>query len=298
MATDPSYQAKVHHDQGGDTLTVESGGMIDILSGGTLQNAGTVSHTGTQSFDDIIGNDTSLDILGKAAAAGAVGGAVNPTGSSGGAGATTTAGGVGGAAAVAAGAGGAKTDTGNAAGGAGGAASAVGGVGGATASSGSDNGGAGGGNTVTAGAGGAASAGSGDGGAGGDVDLTAGAGGTSSGGAAGAPGSVNVAAGVFKMGVQTILMNNATVVLTLVPGTPAGVLMTGNFLKVDPEGGTEILKLPPEADCAGVALFITNIGGETITLQDDGGGALLTIATAKHATAFCDGTTWEGLVEA
>lgn len=40
MAADPTYVAKVHNE-GPDNLTVESGGTLDILSGGVIKVAGT-----------------------------------------------------------------------------------------------------------------------------------------------------------------------------------------------------------------------------------------------------------------
>ncbi len=100
--------------------------------------------------------------------------------------------------------------------------------------------------------------------------------------------------GLIFQSVQTIGMNDTTVVLTLVQGTPTGTLLTGNILYVDPEGNTEILKLPPEADCRGLVLFIENTGGETITLQNDAGGAVVTIDTTESAIATCNGTAWNG----
>lgn len=39
MAADPTYQAKVHHDQGGDTVTVETGGKIEHVDRGTVTQA-------------------------------------------------------------------------------------------------------------------------------------------------------------------------------------------------------------------------------------------------------------------
>jgi hypothetical protein len=88
------YQPKVYRRQGGDeivvesggTITVKSGGTVSIESGATLANAGTEAHTGTQTFDDIVGNDATLDINGKAAAdATSNGGAVAISGAAGGA---------------------------------------------------------------------------------------------------------------------------------------------------------------------------------------------------------------------
>jgi len=91
---------------------------------------------------------------------------------------------------------------------------------------------------------------------------------------------------------QTIAMNDAAVVLTKVPGTPAGTVLYGSWLLVDPEGNTEILTLPPEADCAGDLLLIKNTGGETITLNNDAAATIATIATSETCFAMCDGVTW------
>lgn len=41
MAADATYQPKVHRRQGGDQLSVASGGVLDIESGGALKLAGT-----------------------------------------------------------------------------------------------------------------------------------------------------------------------------------------------------------------------------------------------------------------
>tara|TARA_Y100000310_G_scaffold292578_1_gene321444 strand:+ start:8986 stop:10200 length:1215 start_codon:yes stop_codon:yes gene_type:complete len=158
------------------------------------------------------------------------------------------------------------------------------------------NGGVGGAVAITAAAGGASGAGAGVGGTGGTVTITAGAGGGAGGGTAGAPGSVTIGAGVVKFGVQTIDMADSPVTLTLVPGTPAGTLLTGNILYVDANGNTENLLLPHEADCTGLFLVIENTGGETITVQNDAAGAVVTLETANVAYCACDGTSWTGSV--
>uniref|UniRef100_A0A6M3J237 Uncharacterized protein n=1 Tax=viral metagenome TaxID=1070528 RepID=A0A6M3J237_9ZZZZ len=159
------------------------------------------------------------------------------------------------------------------------------------------NGGVGGAFAITAGAGGDSGAGAGVGGTGGSITLTAGAGGGAGGGTAGAPGRVSIGAGTFTVKVQTIDMANAAVSLTMVPGTPTGTLLAGNILYADANSGdTENLLLPHEADCTGMLLTIINTGGETINLQNDAGGALLTIATAETGVIACDGTTWRGYV--
>ncbi len=191
----------------------------------------------------------------------------------------------------------AGTDGGaNPAGGAGAALTIATGTGGAQVD-GTGNGGVGGALGLTADPGGAAAGGTGDGGAGGSITITAGAGGTSSGGVVGAPGNVTVAGGVFLLPVQTIDMLNATVTMTLVPGTPTGTLLTGNILYVDAtSGATEDLLLPPEADCTGLFLVIENTGGESIIIQNDAAGAVVTLETANVAYVVCDGTTWTGSV--
>lgn len=157
--------------------------------------------------------------------------------------------------------------------------------------------------TLTAGAGsagGAHTSNNPDGGNGASIIITAGAGGAAGGGGsgvAGDPGNVTIAGGVLLLPVQTIDMSDTTVVLTLNPGTPAGTTLTGNILYVDANGaGAEILKLPAEADCTGLLIVIENTGGETITIQNDAGGAVVSLETANAAVLICDGTTWTGTV--
>lgn len=41
--SDPSYNSKTYRRQGGDVFTVDSGGTLQILAGGSIQNAGGVS---------------------------------------------------------------------------------------------------------------------------------------------------------------------------------------------------------------------------------------------------------------
>jgi len=184
-------------------------------------------------------------------------------------------------------------------------ATAVGGAGGnLTLQAGAGNtgnttghGGAGGDIAITAGAGGDSGAGAGEGGTGGDITLTAGAAGGAGGGVAGSPGKVAIGAGLLTLQVQTIAMGDNAVTLTLNPGTPTGTLLTGNILYVDAESsGTENLLLPHEAECTGLFLIIENTGGETINVQDDAGGAVVTLETANQALCTCDGTTWDGIV--
>lgn len=258
-------------------------------AGGTA----TAARTGAR-FDLKTGDGSA----GAAAVIAGASGILDVGSGNGGAASGTAAGGASGAVSLFSGPGGAHTGGGaSGAGGAGGAVALTGGAGGATSNVGSDNGGAGAGVTITAGVGGLASAGTGDGGAGGDITLTPGSGGTSAGANAGAPGDVVVSTGVVRFAVQTIAMGDAAVVLTLVPGTPSGTLLTGNVLYVDAESsGTEDLKLPPEGDCTGLFLIIENTGGESIIVEDDAAGAVVTLETANQAYVVCDGTSWTGTV--
>ncbi len=237
------------------------------------------------------GVDTAVD-------GGSAGGLLAIKTGDGGAGGADQAGAAGGAITIIAGDGStAGTDGGaNPAGGAGAALTIATGTGGAQVD-GTGNGGVGGALALTADPGGAAAGGTGDGGAGGGVTITAGAGGTSSGGVAGAPGGVTIAGGVLFQTVQTIDMLNTNVTMTLVPGTPTGTLLTGNIMYVDAtSGGTENLLLPPEGDCTGLFLVIENTGGESIIVQNDAGGAVVTLETLNVAYCVCDGTTWTGSV--
>tara|TARA_R100000008_G_scaffold74592_1_gene53476 strand:+ start:1595 stop:2041 length:447 start_codon:yes stop_codon:yes gene_type:complete len=89
----------------------------------------------------------------------------------------------------------------------------------------------------------------------------------------------------------------------LVTGTAASnqTKITSNFLVVDPTGNRN-LDLPAEALCTGLLLLIMNnataSSSETITLRNDAGDTILTIDEAETGLAFCDGTTWRGLVGA
>jgi len=93
-------------------------------------------------------------------------------------------------------------------------------------------------------------------------------------------------------------MADATVQLTLVPGVPAGTLLTSTVLYIDANSGaTEDLELPHEADSNGLVLIVKNTGGEDIVVKDDSGvTTICTISTTESAVLFCDGTTWSGFV--
>jgi hypothetical protein len=167
---------------------------LSIPSGSAIDNAGTVAFTGTQTFDEIAGNDASLGITGLAATAD-TGGAVLITG-----GATTTSG-VGGAATLKGGAG-SGADIGGAAlvtGGRGGATNAVGGAA-----------------TVTAGAGQGTAAGA----------VASVVGGASGAGATGNGGNAAVTGGA----AASTNGSGGSVVLT--PGAKTGSgIAGGNFLR-------------------------------------------------------------------
>ena len=273
--------------------------LFDAASGVKVDTSAITGFTGDT---DTAGADTYVETqdAGGTATAAKDGGLLDVKTGDGSVSTGAWAGGAGGAHSIISGAGGASTGTGVTGndGGAGGAVVITGGDGGATADDGAGQvGGAGAAVAVTAGDGGAASAGTAAGGVGADLTLAAGAGGTSVGGVAGAPGDVVISTGVLRFGVQTIDMADAAVTLTLVPGTPTGTLLTGNILYVDANSaGTENLLLPPEGDCTGLFLVIENTGGESVIVQNDAGGAVVTLETANQAYCACDGTTWSGTV--
>lgn len=302
---DPVLMSAIGTDTNiGMTFTAKGAGVYVLstpsapasVGGATGTNAGAVvTSVGG------VGGATSIVTTG----AGGVGGGYTLTGGAGGTAAlaaTAGTGGAGGALTFTTGAGAASavTGAGTGTGGAGGLLTLRGGVGGATSvSTGGNIGGAGGGISLIAGAGGnaTATAGTDTGGAGGVVTITPGAGGTGDANKAGAPGYVNITTGITRRSVQTIDMADAAVVLTLVPGTPVGTLMTSDILYVDANSsGTENLDLPPEADLTGIILVIVNTGGETINIRDDAGGAVLTLETANTALVTSNGTTLRGFV--
>lgn len=97
----------------------------------------------------------------------------------------------------------------------------------------------------------------------------------------------------FGLGKQTINMNDAGVTLIMGGNVGTGELrLVSNILYVDAQstGLGEALKLPPEADWRG-PLYIYNVGGETIFLQDDAAATLMNVGPGSSAVALCDGTT-------
>lgn len=195
MAYEDGHAASMFYVARDGTPVVPTGCTLTIESGGAFSNAGSLVFSGTQTFDDIVGNDTSLGITGLAVTA-STGGAVVVTG-----GATTTSG-VGGAVTLTGGVG-AGTDLG-------GAATLTGGVGGST-------GAVGGAATVTAGAGTATSNGA----------IASLIGGASGGGATGNGGAVAVRGGAA---VSTAGNGGAVTVtggVSTTTGTGGAVTLTG-----------------------------------------------------------------------
>jgi hypothetical protein len=286
---------------GGTSSTSANAGGAVAITGGTPGATGT---GGAVTITSGAGGATSgvsgaVAVSSGSTTAASATGAVSIGSGAGAASAAATAGGASGTLTVSTGAGGANTGgaTGEA-GGAGGAMTVSTGAGGATNSTGAHDGGAGGDLGITAGNGGAASAGTGDGGDGGTITLTPGTGGATTGGAVGAIGQVK-AAGLFALNTAQVLdMSDATVQLTVDPGSTAGTVLTSNIMMVDPNssGAGEDLELPPEADVPGVVLWIYNTGGENIVVKDDSGGTTVdTVATTEFGFFFCDGTAWHGM---
>lgn len=100
---------------------------------------------------------------------------------------------------------------------------------------------------------------------------------------------------LFRDTVTTVDMNDAAHTMTIAPTTTTGeTQILGRIWFVDPNGNTEILTLPAEADVLGGWFLIVNTGGETITVNNDAAGTVCTIATTECALVACDGTTWYG----
>ncbi len=59
-----SYNVPVRHLQGGSVLEVGPSGTINILAGGSLQNAGAVSNSGPQTFSGSVTVSGSLSVTG------------------------------------------------------------------------------------------------------------------------------------------------------------------------------------------------------------------------------------------
>ena len=91
---------------------------------------------------------------------------------------------------------------------------------------------------------------------------------------------------------QQVDMANATLALVTTAAGTGEAQVSAMVLEVDPNGGANNLKLPPEESSAGVFLLIRNSAdaAETITVQTDAGVALspaLTIAQNKAALVAC-----------
>lgn len=75
-------------------------------------------------------------------------------------------------------------------------------------------------------------------------------------------------------------------------GTLTLSLGYANLLRIDAGGSARQLNLPAEATSNGAWFEILNTGGETITIKDDGGSTIVSLATLEKVTVVCDGTSW------
>lgn len=66
------------------------------------------------------------------------------------------------------------------------------------------------------------------------------------------------------------------------------------YLKVDPGGAARDVTLPAEATSNGLAFEITNAAdaAEALTVKDDSGATIVTIAQNEKAEVHCDGSAW------
>jgi len=102
------------------------------------------------------------------------------------------------------------------------------------------------------------------------------------------------ASALLRFGVQTIDMADAQVTLvTKQTSTTGEVQLSGQILVLDAtsSGTSEIMLLPPEADCKGLVLIAHNNGGEEILIKEDAGSVtIVTIDTGESALLWCDGS--------
>lgn len=71
----------------------------------------------------------------------------------------------------------------------------------------------------------------------------------------------------------------------------------------DCSGAARSLDLPPEEQCAGAYLYVTNATNAThaLTVRNDAAGTVVAIPAAspnRSARLWCDGTTWRALLGA
>lgn len=261
----------VFYDKSGNEIVTFDGTnrKLSVPSGSALDNAGTIAFTGTQTFDEIVGNDSSLGIAGKAGASGA-GGAVAVVGGAGdgaAGGAVSVAGGAGGAAST----GGAASLTGGApasGNGAGGAAAVAGGAGSGT--------GAGGAASVTGGASGAGATGNG-----GAASVTGGAAASTNGNGGSVVLTPGAKAGsgydgcVIERGVKLVKQGTPTAKTVSATLTAAEVL-AGIITVNQAAGATSAQQLPIAADmdtalpdaAAGDAFDFSVINTSTVDAED------------------------------
>lgn len=73
-----------------------------------------------------------------------------------------------------------------------------------------------------------------------------------------------------------------------------------NAFSFDPGGAARNVILPPEAECKGVVIFISNEAdaAEVITVQDDTPATVGTPTQNEAILCWCDGVSWFGLVGA
>lgn len=66
------------------------------------------------------------------------------------------------------------------------------------------------------------------------------------------------------------------------------------YLRIDPGGAARNVDLPAEATSNGLSFEILNTAdaAEALTVRDDAGATVVTIAQNEKATVHCDGTSW------
>ncbi len=99
---------------------------------------------------------------------------------------------------------------------------------------------------------------------------------------------------------QVILMADAAFTLTRTGVESNENFLRSNMLLVDAgsSGASENLLFPPVASCPQMTIWVWNVGGETVNIQDSAGALIHGLAAGAGVIISCDGTTWRVLAGA
>lgn len=108
----------------------------------------------------------------------------------------------------------------------------------------------------------------------------------------------NLRAPGFLPSPTAVAMNDVAHALVLTTAGANQTRLESNLLTVDPEGVSEILTLPPEAESDGLFILIANTAdaAETVVVEDDAAAVIITLEQNEAGALWCDGVAWHGFV--